>query len=308
MATLRTVTLNTGFDDYFTVGEIAWGGVAPMHAFHSVCSGKGISCARTAGALGLPAVAYALVGEADVEVFGARLSDEGITHRLVGVPGSTRHNLTLVDGTGQRVAAHFVAQGFHLTADDVTPLVDAVLADIEPGDVVTLNGSTATGLPDDTWAGLAEAAIERGARVIVDAQKAAFIAALRVPGVFAFKPNDDEILPLPGVADSAAPVSTALRLLRDAGARLPLVSLGADGVAFLDGDVERRATCPVDNAVVSVMAGDAFVAGMAQGLLAGAEPVDCLRHGLAAAAAHVEGLSGSALRSRAVENLARLQL
>lgn len=29
MRTLRTVTLNTGYDDHFTVGDPVWGGVAP---------------------------------------------------------------------------------------------------------------------------------------------------------------------------------------------------------------------------------------------------------------------------------------
>lgn len=327
---LRTVTLNTGYDDYFTVGEPAWGGVAPMHAFRSVCSGKGISCARAATALGVPTVAYALVGADDEGDYSRRLTAEGIEHRLIPVPGATRHNLTLIDAAGEKVAAHFVAQGFTLGGpDDVAPLVDTLLADVQPGDLVTLNGSLPTGLPAATWADLARAVIERDAEVIVDAQKEALVAALRVPGVLAFKPNDEEILAIPGVAEADPDdrVAVALDALADAGVRLPLVSLGAAGVAYLDasrpfdqrsqarGWLRERefnqpviASLPVERPVQSVMAGDSFVAGLAWGFSMSQDPTVWLRHALAAAAAHVAGCTGNDLRERAQLNLTTARL
>lgn len=307
MGTLRTVTLNTGFDDYYTVTGMSWGGLGRMQDFRSVCSGKGVSCARAALALGLPVKAYALVGADDIAHYSERLAEEHLDHHLVAVPGSTRHNLTLVDGEGRQVAAHFVAKGFTLEGPEaVAPLFERLLADLEPDDVVTLNGSTPSGLPDDTWAGLARACRERGARVVVDAQQAAFRAALAVPGLTAFKPNDDEIVALPGVAEvePGERVGLALRQLAATGVRIPLVSLGARGVAVLRGDEVVTMACPVENPMQSVMAGDAFVAGLVWGLLEEADDEGCIRHGLAAAAAHVAGLSGAALRERAVANLA----
>lgn len=309
MGMLRTVTLNTGYDDYYTVTGMAWGGLGRMESFTSVTSGKGVSCARAARALGVPVRAYALVGTEDIEHYADRLDAEGLDHHLVPVPGSTRHNLTLIDGSGAQVGAHFVAAGFTLTGEDaVAPLIDQVTRDVAPGDVVTLNGSTPTGLPDTTWADLARACLERGARVVVDAQGAAFRALLEVPGLTAFKPNDDEILALPGIAEAAVEdrVGLALKQLARTGARIPLVSLGARGVAFLRDGERVSLSCPVDVPVQSVMAGDAFVAGLAQGLLADLGDEECVRRGLAAAAAHVAGCTGEALRSRARENLARI--
>lgn len=308
MGTLRTVTLNTGYDDYYTVTDMAWGGLGRMQEFRSVCSGKGVSCARAAVALGLPVRAYALVGADDVDHYSAKLTAEGMPHNLFAVPGSTRHNLTLVDGTGAHVAAHFVAAGFDLTGPEaVAPLMESVLGDVQAGDVVTLNGSTPSGLPDSTWADLARRCLERGAQVVVDAQKAAFREALKVPGLTAFKPNDDEIAALPDLpADGDARVAAALSALAATGVRIPLVSLGARGVALLrDGEMVTM-SCPVEVPIQSVMAGDAFVAGLVWGLLEDRDDVDCIRRGLAAAAAHVAGLSGEALRTRAVENLQRV--
>lgn len=303
---LHTVTLSPGFDDYFTVSGLAWGGVGRMHEFRSVASGKGISCARAALALGVPVRAYAIVGEDGADDFTARLTADGVAHHLVRVPGAIRHNLTLVDGEGERVAAHFVGERLRATPESVEALSSHLLGSITEGDLVTLNGSLAGGLPDDTWAGLARACLERGAKVIVDAQGAAFRAALTVAGVTAFKPNDEEILALPGLADLAVDerVDAALRLLADAGVRIPLVSLGAGGAAVLRDGVPARLPSPATKAVVSVMAGDTFVAGLAWGLLGGADDETAVRHGLAAASAHVEGLSGARLRARAEQLLA----
>lgn len=305
VGTLRTVTLNTGYDDYYTVTDMAWGGLGRMQEYRSVCSGKGISCARAANALRLPVKAYALVGADDLGHYAGRLEAEAMAHHLVGVPGSTRHNLTLVDGTGARVAAHFVAAGFTLEGPEVEPLLERVVADVEPGDVVTLNGSTPKGLPETTWADLARACIQRGARVVVDAQDAAFREALKVPGLTAFKPNDAEILALPGIAEAREQdrVGLALRQLAATGVQIPVVSLGAAGAAVLREGEPVTMSCPVERPVQSVMAGDAFVAGMVWGLLAGRDGVDCVRHGLAAAAAHVAGLTGDELHAQAERNL-----
>lgn len=306
MAMLHTVTLSPGYDDYYTVTGLEWGGVGRMERYQSVPSGKGVSCARTAVALGLPVRAHVLVGDDGARDYGARLAAESIPHRLVTVPGGIRHNLTLVDGTGERVAAHFMGERLHAPGlGAVAPLVAGLMDDVEPGDVVTLNGSLAQGLPDETWADVARACVSRGAKVIVDAQGGAFRAALEVSGLTAFKPNDDEIRALPGLEslDRDDRVARALTLLAETGVEIPLVSLGADGVAVLRDGEPVILTSPVDRPVASVMAGDAFVAGLAWGLLGGAVGEDAVRRGLAAAAAHVSGLAGDALLADAEHRL-----
>lgn len=309
MRTLRTVTMNTGYDDYYSVSGLSWGGRGTQHRFESVCSGKGISCARTATALAIPHVAYGLIGEHDHDDFSRRLADEHIEHRLFRVPGTARHNLTLVDATGEKVAAHFMAAGYSFDSPlVVAPMVETVLAETRPGDIVTLNGSTSKGLASETWAALAAGLIERGADVIVDAQNEALMDALEVRGVLAFKPNDDEIMAIPAVAEAYDHVGAALDLFRSAGARIPLVSLGADGVQYLDEAGQRiHATCRVEAPIQSVMAGDAFVAGFVWGVMSSQDQQEWVRHGLAAAAAHVAGLTGDGLLARAKANLSEVR-
>lgn len=307
MATLRTVTLSTGFDDHYTVERFRWGGVGRTVTFTSVPSGKGVSCARAGKHLGLPVMAYAAVGRDDATLYRSRTDAEELPTTLVEVSGPIRHNLTVIDASGQHTAAHLMGDRPRQEPADVTPLFERLLADVRPGDVVTLNGAIPPGLPPSTWADLVPALVKAGAQVIVDAQGEAFAACLDGPRVTAFKPNDEEILALPGVADADDPVAAALELMRPV-ARIPLVSLGARGAATLmDGRVVRL-VCPVEQAVVSVMAGDTFVAGVAWALVKGEEdPEAVLGHGLAAAAAWVAGASPDELRGRAGANLSRVE-
>jgi 1-phosphofructokinase len=311
MSVLRTVTLNSGFDDTFTVSGLEWGGVGRVRGFRSVPSGKGVNAARAAAALGVPVCAYSLVGRDDAATFAAALQSEGIEHRLVAVPGSTRHNLTLVPGSADRVAAHLVAQGFQLRdAQPVAALADRLLGECRPGDVVSCNGSVPGGVPATVWADLVAALRDADVAVVLDVQGEAMLRALAAGPVALAKPNESEIAALPGVeSDGPDPVAEALQSLAGSGVAHPVVTLGSAGAAFLRDGRVHRAACPVERPVVAVGAGDAFLAGVCAAILAGrGEAADLVSAGLAAAAAHVAGLTGDGLRAGYEQHLRRVRI
>lgn len=289
MPTLRTVTLNSGFDDSFEVSGVAWGGVERVRGFASLPSGKGVNQARTARELGVAAHAYSLVGAQDLDAFSDALEAEGIEHRLVAVPGRTRHNLTLL--AGDEVAAHMVAEGFRLPdASPVRELIGLAADECRPGDVVSCNGSVPTGAPASVWAEAAARLRRAGAVVALDAQGEAMVQALQTGSVDLATPNEHEISALPG-ADGAA---SALRVMADYGVRFPVVTMGSRGAMFLSDGGLVRAECPVARPRQAVGAGDAFLAGMCAALLGGVEALPVLvSAGLAAAARHVGGRAES---------------
>ncbi|MEI6623393.1 MAG: PfkB family carbohydrate kinase [Actinomycetes bacterium] len=294
---IRTVTLNSGFDDCFDVTAIRWGQVDRVAAFESKPSGKGVNLARVARWLGASVCAYSLVGEPDEQEFSRRLRAEGIDHVLRAVPGSTRHNLTLYAEAAGSVASHAVGPGFII--DDPGPvhdLMERLVDQTRPGDIVTLNGSLPVGLAPDTWARLGSSLRDRGAQVVLDLQGEALIAALASGPALATKPNEDEVLALPSVTaddDGWSQIEHALKVLVGFGVRLPMITMGARGVAFAVGSDVYLAACPVERPRVVVGAGDAFLAGVVTALqLDSRELIPAVNAGLAAAAAHVSGASG----------------
>ena len=312
MGVLRTVTLNSGYDDHFVVSRLEWGGVGRVEWFRSVPAGKGINAGRVAHQLGVPACVYSLVGRRDLPDFSARLSAEGLAHRLEPVESTTRHNLTLTQVEASTLAAHTVGDGYHLPDTSAADaLVARLIAETGPDDVVTLNGALPAGLPPEIWRDAARDVAATGARVVVDVQFTALVRVLEAGRITAAKPNESELLDLPGVRPDMGPpdaVGAALRALANFDVEFPLVTLGARGVAHMADGVVRVSRCPVELPRKAVGAGDAFVAGLCAALLgagpAGAAPMDL---GLATAAAHVAGMEGEDLRRQVSINLGRVE-
>jgi len=287
---IRTVTFSTGFDHLVHVDSITPGGVGHVLSWVTQASGKGIGVARTVVALGEPCVAYCLVGEVGCDRFMAGVESDGVDVRVFTAPGRVRDNLTLTNDSMSDLAGHAVgARLSSVPSDVVDALVDALVSETQPGDIVTFNGGLVGGQPTHTWARIAERVHTAGATVIADIQGEALVSAVATGKVTAAKPNEEEVRALPGVSSVDDPIEagvSGVRTLYGFGVTNPMVTLGSQGVVHIaDGDI-HLSTCPVSNPKLVVGAGDAFLAGFCVGL-GGTDPV---RYALAVAAAHVSGL------------------
>ena len=302
---IRTVTLNSGFDEFYTVSNFSFGGVGDVIEYATLPSGKGFNAARCVRLLGGEVKAYGLVGASDCEEFQSRLSEEGIDAALVPVPGRTRRNLTLLNVTGGGPAAHVKGAGFALESDAPFRALTELLGDeIEPGDIVTLNGSTPRGLPDSAWAECGSMVSEKGAALLVDVSGEPLRRVLERCRILACKPNEEEMRVLADERlDRDVAVRRALEFMSSRSVTLPLVTLGQDGLRFMADGRLWSACCDTPGARVFVGAGDACVAGLATGFARdNASPSDAVRYGVAAATAHVQGMNAALFRG-GVENL-----
>ena len=303
---VRTVTFNTGFDDHFLVDGVTWGGVEKARAYESQPSGKGVFVARRVVQCGVPAHAYYLIGEREQAQHVAEVEAAGVSVRSVPVPGRTRHNLTLLmEG---HVAAHMVSPGYQLvSARPAEELLSAVVADTRPGDVVTLNGSVPAVVPPSSLAATVEALAAKGAHVISDNQGPQLVAAVETGILAAVKPNDEEVRAL-DVLGEAHDLVGYLTLLARFGVELPVITLGAQGVAYRDADgVFWRGGCRVERPRLSVGAGDAFVAGLAVGVLECRGSRGTVAWASACAAAHVAGAEDAGFKVAAEEAMQRFR-
>ena len=161
------------------------------------------------------------------------------------------------------------------------------------------SGSLPPGLPVDTYVQLCRIARELGARVIVDAARDALAAALAgepdlvTPNLAEAEGMSSGVLVEDSDRSPTGPRSgeracAAARALRAAGARRAVVTAGAHGVAYADDDGERWWDAPAVAVINPIGAGDAFVGGVADQLLAGADWPDAVRRGVLVASAAVE--------------------
>ena len=294
---IRTVTLNSGFDEVFTVANLNFGMVGDVIRRDNLASGKGFNAARIVRALGEEVKANGLIGTADQEEFRASLTAEGIDTGLVCIDGTTRRNLTILAVDNGLPTAHLKGKGFEISSDEpVRALMNMLSSEITPGDIVTLNGSTPSGLDSKTWAAFGRMAVERGAKLLVDVYGNPLIDVLSQCRVFLCKPNEEEIQILVSKDSEEFTARHALDLMASHGVTLPIVTLGKAGICFASGNELWGARCEVENARMLVGAGDACLAGLAIGALRDEQPLpEIARYGVAVASAYVSTFELSSL-------------
>jgi 1-phosphofructokinase family hexose kinase len=204
--------------------------------------------------------------------------------RPVPVAVATRRTVTVVDDTGAATA--FNEPGRALSADEWSAFVAAVAEELADAVALVVSGSLPAGAPDDLLPRLVAAARAAGVPAVADTSGPALLSvAGSAPALV--KPNADELAEaLPGEDG----VSGAAGRLLALGAERVVVSLGADGLLGFDGSgggaVWRVAGVP-GVAGNPTGAGDATVAALVRGLVAGTPWPDVLADAAALGAAAV---------------------
>ncbi|KAA0576356.1 1-phosphofructokinase [Azospirillum sp. Sh1] len=259
-----TVTLNPAIDQTITVEALKPGSVHRARAVRHNAGGKGVNVASCLADWGTPVVATGLLGTGNAAPFEALFQAKGIADAFLRLPGETRVNIKIAD-LAANDTTDINLPG--LTADPgaLGRMQETVRRLVEPGTPVLLAGSLPDGLPTDTYAILTADLAAAGARVVLDSSGAPLAAALATTGALphCIKPNRHELedwagRPLPSDAD----LLDAARGLNRRGVGVVVVSLGADGALFVDRTRALHGRLPPVQALSTVGAGDAMVAGL----------------------------------------------
>ncbi|MBP2305398.1 1-phosphofructokinase [Azospirillum melinis] len=259
-----TVTLNPAIDQTITVEALKPGSVHRAKAVRHNAGGKGVNVASCLADWGTPVAAAGLLGTGNAAPFEALFQAKGIADAFLRLPGETRVNIKIAD-LAANDTTDINLPGLSADAAAVDRVRETVLGLVEPGTPVLLAGSLPEGLPADAYAALTADLAAAGARVVLDSSGAPLAAALASTGALphCIKPNRHELedwagRPLPTNAD----LLDAARDLHRRGVSVVVVSLGADGALFVDGARALQGRLPPVQALSTVGAGDAMVAGL----------------------------------------------
>ena len=280
---ILTITLNPAMDITHRVARLDVGGTNRVSDVTEQPGGKGVNVSRVLHQLGHPTVASGLLAGATGEQLRTGLRGQGIAEDFFdsGSTSGTRRTVTIVSGeAGQATVLN--EPGPEAGSVDWLALFRHLSALIATAELVVLTGSLPPAVPADAYGQLAAAAAARAVPVIVDAGGPALLHALTArPDLI--KPNSDELAAATGSRDAVAGGRELVR----AGAQRVVVSAGADGMTGLDAVAAWHASPPSLTAVNPTGAGDAAVAALAVGLLAGDDWEGLLRRATAWSAAAV---------------------
>ncbi|MDI9589895.1 MAG: 1-phosphofructokinase [Acidobacteriota bacterium] len=295
---IRTVCLNPAIDKTIQVPGFTLDAVNRVTELRADAGGKGINVSKVVKELGGCSRAYAILAGDAGKAIRSMVEAMGIEVTSVDVAGETRTNTKIVD---QRLHTNTDVNepGPVTTADDLTALLDMLVADIDEGDTVILAGSIPAGAPVDTYATWVAACKAAGAKVFLDADGEVLDQGISA-GPTMIKPNDHELSGMVGRdLDTLEKIDAAAREIMGRGVEWVTVSMGGEGALFVTPEKTYKASSPKVKVGSTVGAGDSVVAAIAFAQEEGLDIIETIRLAVATGAANVS-MEGTQAAPRAL--------
>lgn len=250
-----TLTPNPAIDVTITTPSVDQGNTNVIPAARRRAGGKAINVARVLADEGYETRAIAPVGAENLDWFAR---DLGATpHTLVPCAEPTRSSYAIVESTHDTTTV-LNERGAARTTQEWDAVLSAVAETAAGAKVLVMSGSIPPESPDDVVEQVVQIGHDAGCQVVLDVAGQHLLTAARA-GADVVKPNIDE---LRGALGEIDPLDGA-RELQQLGARLVVVSLGADGLLVVPDTgqpVRARLATPLRGNPTG--AGDAAVAAI----------------------------------------------
>jgi 1-phosphofructokinase/tagatose 6-phosphate kinase len=300
-----TVTLNAAIDKSLSVPNFRLGRRHRTVEQRTMPGGKGVNVARTLKNLGQPVIATGFAGGATGTRIVEALTQESILSDFVRISDESRTNTSVHDPTGGG-ETEINERGPQVSEQEVELFRDKLLYLARGADIVVFAGSLPRAVDTTIYADLVPELRRLGVTTVVDAEGEPMRLAIRAePDVVS--PNVLEAEELVGheFNDEQDRVAAAGELL-ELGAREAIVTLPDGCVANVTVDgrpsLYRTWIAPRE-AVATIGAGDAFLAGYVAARYEGSAPPECLRYGVACGAESTQRLGAGVVDAQGVERL-----
>jgi 1-phosphofructokinase len=254
-----TLTPNPSLDRTLFLDTFTRGAVNRCTATLVEPSGKGINVALALHSHGVPALALLPSGGPAGEQLVQLLVTAGLPYRTVTITGTIRTNVSMIeaDGTSSKINE----PGPTLSSDEVAELLRATLDSCSSADWLAICGTLPNGFFELDLVKAVRAARTAGLRVVLDTSGSTLRGVLTATPQLV-KPNAHELAEVTGrPIQTIGDVTAAAQLLRAKGLGTVLVSLGRDGAVLVDGNGALHGRTAAVDAINTVGAGDAFLAG-----------------------------------------------
>jgi len=281
------VSANPAIDRRIRVKKLVHGTVNRAVSAESFAGGKAAHVAMAVHALGEDVVWIGFLGGASGEELERQMKGLGIPTVAVRTKAQTRTNDEIIEE--DRAITEVLEPGGAVTDDELSQMYSACEGKMEQAAgefCLVLSGSLPPSVPLDFYSRLIAFARECGGKVILDTSGDALKTALPSrPDLV--KPNREEAANLVGFGiDGEAEAILAAREIERIGGQNVVISLGSDGLIWIDGGKALIAAPPSLEVVSTVGCGDATVAGFAVGQVRGIDTVETIRLGAACGAAN----------------------
>jgi 1-phosphofructokinase family hexose kinase len=285
---LVCVAPNPAIDRLYEVDRLVPGAIHRPMLSVAVPGGKGLNAARAAQTLGADVVAVTILRGHAGRWIEERLAERGLRLRAVWATGETRTCISIRD-PGTDGLTEIYDRGEPVAPADWAALEALVAEELaNDAELLTISGGIPPGVDNDAFGRLVRMAREAGARTLVDAYGPGLVGALQEKP-WLVKVNEAEAGELLGrPIDGEEEAVASAQELRSRGATFTIVTRGQFGAVASTADGELRLGPPRTFGPYPVGSGDAFLGGLAAGLVGDRALTDALKLAAAAAAANAQ--------------------
>ena len=265
--------------------------------------GKGCNVARVAKTLGQQPVVTGWVGGYHGQFIEEGLHAEGILTALIHTQVESRDCTSILD-TATGSMTEIYERGRPVSPGELDAFYANFKEWLAKVAMVTLSGSLPPGVPADFYACLIRMAHEAHVPILLDSSGEPLRLGLETGRPDVLKCNRAELSDV--VGRPLEKLDDIRQTIRDFSTRLGLkvvITLGGSGAVAAEGGRTWLAQAPHLEAVSAVGSGDAFLAGLACGLLEGKPFEEALRLAIAAGSANTLQIGAGRLRIEDVQKL-----
>ncbi|KQA21944.1 1-phosphofructokinase [Vibrio metoecus] len=277
-----TITLNPALDLTGSMNQLNVGSVSLVEQSSLHAAGKGVNVAKVLSELGADVTVTGFLGRDNQELFCQLFNQLGVRDEFIRIDGATRINVKLVEHNGAVSDINF--PGITVTQADIDAFEATLLRLAQDHDYFVLAGSLPKGISPQRCAGWISQLRSMNKKVLFDSSREALMAGLEAKP-WLIKPNDEEL------SQWCGKELTTLKECQQAASQLAqkeieniVISMGANGVMWLNENGWLHAKPPKMQVVSTVGAGDTLVAGLCWGHMQHMEKDDLLRFATALSA------------------------
>lgn len=272
---ITILTFNPSVDRMYRVSELNIGQVQRVKTANATAGGKGLNVTKVCKILGEDPLAMGFLGGFNGEYIKNELEKLEIRSKFTHINQETRNCLNIIDDN--LTSTEFLEKGPVLEDYDLINFekdLETILADTQ---ILVASGSYCQNMPTDYYKRIGDICKNNNIKFILDTSGESLKVALE-SNPYLIKPNTDEIKQLLNInIKSRDELIYAARKLLSMGAQNVCISLGKDGMIYLNENELYEVKVPKIKAVNTVGSGDSTIAGFSVGILRGYDTVELLK-------------------------------
>ena len=272
---ITTITFNPSIDRMYRVSSLNIGEVQRAASVKSTAGGKGINVTKVCKILQEEPLAMGFLGGYNGEFIKGELEKLEIKSKFTKINQETRNCLNII--TDDKVSTELLEKGPALQEGDLQKFENDMNEVIKNTKILVASGSYCQNIPLDYYEKLGNLCRENNVKFILDTSGEPLKVALKSKP-YLIKPNTDEIKQLLDIdINSKEEIISAGKKLVEMGAENVCISLGKDGMIYLNSKEVYEVKVPKIEAVNTVGSGDSTIAGFSVGILRGYDIKDILK-------------------------------